>query len=539
MSSKQWLGDSGRTGAVKGAVFIAFAALMAKVLSAVYRIPFQNIAGDFGFYVYQQIYPFYGTIAILALYGFPVVISRQVAEKKAQGLENQANELARQAFVGMAVFAVIASIGFAAAAPLVAQFMGDERLAPLLRLVSVGFLFLPILSVGRGVGQGYGDMKPTAFSHIGEQLLRVAAIIFVTYALAAANSGPYMIGTGAVYGSLLGSFAGCIIVVVATRQIKWKKWKLSFASIGSALRQSTSTLSQSVYVCINALVLLLFQMVDVFTVVRLLQEAGLQEEQAYLAKGVYDRGQPLIQLGTVLATSLALALVPLLAKALAGGKERHAQIYRDAAVRMTILLGGGAAIGLVVLMGPVNHMLFTDRAGTDILQVVAVSIFPASLYLTAAAILQGYGKIHIPLYAVAVGLAVKLAGNLLFIPVMASAMGGAYASLLAFLAMAAIALYAIRRQDGVLLVQKRSYISTGVTLFLLFLVAYGWKWLLEAFFFTSEDRVGDTVIALSTSLVGVAAVACCLLASSVLTLREWASVPKLANWRRKAMNILK
>ncbi|PAE14591.1 hypothetical protein CHH91_18605, partial [Virgibacillus sp. 7505] len=85
-------------------------------------------------------------------------------------------------------------------------------------------------------------------------------------------------------------FAGCIIVVVATRQIKWKKWKLSFASIGSALRQSTSTLSQSVYVCINALVLLLFQMVDVFTVVRLLQEAGLQEEQAYLAKGVYDRG---------------------------------------------------------------------------------------------------------------------------------------------------------------------------------------------------------------------------------------------------------
>ncbi|PAE14566.1 hypothetical protein CHH91_18765, partial [Virgibacillus sp. 7505] len=82
------------------------------------------------------------------------MISRQVAEKKAQGLENQANELARQAFVGMAVFAVIASIGFAAAAPLVAQFMGDERLAPLLRLVSVGFLFLPILSVGRGVGQG-------------------------------------------------------------------------------------------------------------------------------------------------------------------------------------------------------------------------------------------------------------------------------------------------------------------------------------------------------------------------------------------------
>lgn len=67
---------------IKGAFFLSLAALFAKILSAFYRIPFQNMAGDMGFYVYQQVYPFYGVITILALYGFPVVLSRQVAEKK-------------------------------------------------------------------------------------------------------------------------------------------------------------------------------------------------------------------------------------------------------------------------------------------------------------------------------------------------------------------------------------------------------------------------------------------------------------------------
>ena len=42
---------------MKGALILSIASLIAKILSAVYRIPFENIVGNTGFYVYQQVYP--------------------------------------------------------------------------------------------------------------------------------------------------------------------------------------------------------------------------------------------------------------------------------------------------------------------------------------------------------------------------------------------------------------------------------------------------------------------------------------------------
>src|SRR3954462_12755550 len=58
----------------RGTFILTIAALITKILSAFYRIPFQNIVGDVGFYIYQQIYPFYGIAIVLGTTGFPVVI---------------------------------------------------------------------------------------------------------------------------------------------------------------------------------------------------------------------------------------------------------------------------------------------------------------------------------------------------------------------------------------------------------------------------------------------------------------------------------
>src|SRR5690625_4731116 len=65
---------------VKGALLLTVAGFISKILSAGYRIPLQNLTGDFGFYVYQQIYPILGIVMILSLYGFPVAVSRLTAE---------------------------------------------------------------------------------------------------------------------------------------------------------------------------------------------------------------------------------------------------------------------------------------------------------------------------------------------------------------------------------------------------------------------------------------------------------------------------
>ena len=66
-----------------GAFVLTIAAFIAKILSAVYRVPLQNLVGDEGFYVYQQVYPLYGIAMTLALTGLPQFIAKYVAEQEA------------------------------------------------------------------------------------------------------------------------------------------------------------------------------------------------------------------------------------------------------------------------------------------------------------------------------------------------------------------------------------------------------------------------------------------------------------------------
>ena len=63
--------------------------------------------------------------------------------------------------------------------------------------------------------------------------------------------------------------------------------------------------------CISGLILVLFQLVDSLHLYSLLRQSGIDEVAAKEWKGVYDRGQPLLQLGTVVANSLSLSMVPL------------------------------------------------------------------------------------------------------------------------------------------------------------------------------------------------------------------------------------
>ncbi|MED4871675.1 oligosaccharide flippase family protein, partial [Geobacillus stearothermophilus] len=67
----------------KGAAALTAATLLTKLLSALYRIPYQNMVGDVGFYIYQQVYPIYGIVVALSLTGYPVAISKLIAERLA------------------------------------------------------------------------------------------------------------------------------------------------------------------------------------------------------------------------------------------------------------------------------------------------------------------------------------------------------------------------------------------------------------------------------------------------------------------------
>src|SRR5699024_655397 len=72
-------------------------------------------------------------------------------------------------------------------------------------------------------------------------------------------------------------------------------------------------------------ILLLLQVIDMLTIVPRLVSAGVNEQVAMESKGIFDRGQSLIQFGAVIGSSFALALVP----SVVHGTKDNAQTIRE------------------------------------------------------------------------------------------------------------------------------------------------------------------------------------------------------------------
>lgn len=66
--------------AFNGVVVLTAALIVIKILSAVYRIPYQNILGDTGLYAYQQVYPIVALGMILSMNAIPSAITQNIGK---------------------------------------------------------------------------------------------------------------------------------------------------------------------------------------------------------------------------------------------------------------------------------------------------------------------------------------------------------------------------------------------------------------------------------------------------------------------------
>lgn len=403
--------------AMQGAVILTVAGLITKILSAAYRVPYQNIVGDIGFYIYQQVYPFYGMSVVLATSGFPVMISKVMTDYGYGKSAQIRSKIMTITFLYLSIIGIILCSFLYIYSDNIAIFMGDSHLTALIQVSSIAFLIVPIVSILRGNFQSEQNMQPTAVSQVIEQGVRVSFILICSYFMVNAGYNLYDAGVGALAGSIIGSIGALIILVGFWNNSKHQsslRWNVS-APIRT-WKILYSLLKYSWTICLSSLLLILIQLVDALNLYYLLVDGGMGEVLAKETKGIYDRGQPLIQLGTVVATSLALSLVPVIATAKLQNNLHHIHEKVNLSLKVCIVIGAGATAGLLAIIKPTNVMLFTNSSGSETLMVLSVSILFTSLCLTIFAILQGLGYLFVPAFSVFVGVIVKYILNYLLIP---------------------------------------------------------------------------------------------------------------------------
>ncbi|MEN1966455.1 polysaccharide biosynthesis protein [Lentibacillus sp. N15] len=405
--------DSQSKRLVKGALMLTVAGFISKLLSAGYRIPLQNMTGDLGFYIYQQIYPFLGIVLVLSLYGFPSAISKVVVDLRTANKGLSFTSFYVPIFIILCIINGAITLFLFLKSGEIAQWMGNARLETGLKLSAFAFLLIPFTALFRGVFQGNFQMKPTAVSQVGEQFMRVFIIILAAAFIAIRKDNIYHIGPAAAIASIAGGMVALMLLIGSLRRQK-PIGNSTFAVPWSYYLKTM--LLFGVFASLNHMVLLFIQFADAFTLVPGLVTYGLTQLDAMELKGVFDRGQPLIQLGTVIGSSFALALIPSISRQRLQADPEQFYFYVRTAMKCSIYLAVGATIGLVMVFPEANMLLFQDFQGTGSLRILVIAILLCSVAITAASILQGLGYIKRTALYITVALVIKWMANLLLVP---------------------------------------------------------------------------------------------------------------------------
>ncbi|WP_026678109.1 putative polysaccharide biosynthesis protein [Fictibacillus gelatini] len=482
----------------RGAFLLTVSMLIVKVLSVVYRVPYQNITGDVGFYVYQQVYPLYGIAVTFSFIGFPGALSRFISEKRGTGRADEIKPILQTALKTFFLLGLLAFFVLFFGAAQIARLMGDERLTAPIRTASFLFLIIPFASVIRGLFQGFERMQPTAVSQVIEQVIRVSSILGISWWLTSIGKTIYTVGSGAVAGSVIGAIGGLVSLLLFRRKTDFPFHSLLLPG-EFALKMALELIKAGIAFSVSSLLFVIFQLADSFLFINLLVKHGVLLSNARVMKGIFDRGQPLLQLGTVFATSLSLAIVPVIGMARARQDVEKIRQLCGFSLKMAFLLGGAASVGLAIIMEPTNRMLFENAAGSREIAMLCLSVVFASLIMTSTGLLQGLGFSFIPACFVLAGFFVKAAFDILFMPHF-FIMGASMATVAASLVVAALNLLYLERK--IHFFSKTRFYSIRIcgVMIIMAAVTFFFKEGLTALLGTG--RMMSAAIAVSSSLVG-------------------------------------
>ncbi len=413
---------------VQGSI-LAVAAIIAKIIGMVYRIPLTNILGDTGNSYYSTANEIYSIILMISSFSLPLAVSRLMAERIQKGEYRNANRVfmcaMRIAVLGGGIMALFTWVF---SGVITKYLMNFEYAKYGLRVIAPAILIFAITGTFRGFFQGFGTMVPTAVSQVIEQIVNavlsvVCAALMYNYGVSLTKAG----GSdqlGPAWGAAGGTFGtvGSVTVALIVMMVMYTSYKRKFNSMmkhDHTVRKESSAQIYSILLATILPIIFSTLIYNISTVLdqgifnAVLKSQGYSENQYAIIWGIYTgKFRVLMNVVLALASSIGPAIVPSMTSAIAAHNRRDAVSKVHQAIRFTMLFSIPCAFGLAALGGPVIEMLFHPSSGMPlsigIMQAGAPMIILYALSTLTTSILQGMGKLKEPLVHCAIALAIHL-----------------------------------------------------------------------------------------------------------------------------------
>lgn len=388
----------GENSFIKGAAWIAAGGFVAKVIGALYRIPLTNLIGGKGLGLYQLVYPVYCLLLTVSATGIPSSIAKLTAERIARGENDRA--VLKTAMKLFVLIGLTGSLVMALVAPWLAKMQGSEGVLSGYYALAPSVLLVSAISVFRGWFQGRNHMFPTALSEVTEQLVKVGVGLPLAYFFR--ND----VEKAVVYLLLAVSVSELVTLVMMA--VLYRREKRGEMGNEGGRVEMKSVLRLSIPVTLGSILLPLSGLLDSVLAPRLLSTYA---SDAVTLFGLFSGGAvTVVNLPVSVCYGIAAASVPRVAMVTEGRRRRVLS-----SLGLTLLVGGGSALGLYLFAEPAAKIIFRSLEGEELetliglIKAFSVSAMTLSAVQTLSACLTAQGKPQYAAISMALAMLVKTA----------------------------------------------------------------------------------------------------------------------------------
>lgn len=480
--------------------FLAAAGIISRIIGLLYRSPLTGIIGDEGNGYYSAAYNIYTIVLLISSYSIPSAVSKVISQKLALKEYKNAHRLFLCSLYYVMVVGGIASLVLFFGA----NYFLEANAARVLQVFAPTIFVYGLLGVLRGYFQAHHSMLQTSISQIAEQIVNAIVSISTAYLLIKVFMGSLDVYTGstlsasemawntnhAIYGAMgsaVGTGAGVLVALIfmtvayrVNRQTIHGRIRMDVTqdidSYGQVFKLVLFTvtpfiLSTALY-NLSTVVNLKVYTKAMMTVHHMTQEIAYNNYGIFAGKSVVISNIPI-----ALATAMAAALIPGVSTLFAQNKLGQTRKKVATAMKVTMLISIPSAFGLAFLAKPITQVLFPQKASLDLasklLIVLSVSVVFYALSTLSNSVLQGIGRISIPVIHSGIALLVQ---TVVLVPLVCftglSLYALAISNIVYSLVVCILNAYSMKKYLGYRQKWKNTYILPGIASLVMGVVAY-------------------------------------------------------------------
>ncbi|TMU85668.1 stage V sporulation protein B [Bacillus sp. BHET2] len=357
---------------LKGTMILMMAAFITRILGFVNRIVVARFIGEEGVGLFMMAFPTLILVITITQLGLPVAISKNVAEAESKGDTRKVKKILVVSLSITMGLSIIFTPALILLAPYLTDvlFTDDRIYYPLVAIAPI----IPIVAVSsviRGYFQGRQNMKPSAYSQVIEQVVRITLIALLTKTFL-----PYGIeyaAAAAMVASVLGELAS-LLYLFASFKIR-KKFKVR-RNFFKSIRNGRETFNELMSVALPAtgsrMIGSIAWFFEPIVVAHSLALAGVAASMATKQYGsLTGYALPLLFLPSFVTLSLSQSLVPAISEANSHKNFFLIEHRLQQALRFCLITGGISVVILYIYAKPLMLVMYGSENGASFLMIMA------------------------------------------------------------------------------------------------------------------------------------------------------------------------